>query len=357
MVEYLDGGRIQGSSTLTSSPPATSWKELGRTTLSSAGDSIDVSSFAAKDNLMILCSGNGTTAGQGHPRLRLGNSGIDTGTNYADRHSNNGSSDSTDTSQSFVYVSESDIDHNCLITTFINNISNREKLIINHSVRQASTGAGNTPSRFESVGKWANTSNAITDVEIIGHHTASYDFASGSELVVLGCDNDEADSGTNFWQELADVELTSSSTTIDSGTFTAKKYLWIQFYGNQSTGSSDSLLRFNSDSGSNYARRFSTNGGTDSTSISATSISNMAGSECNRDPFYSNIFIINKSDKEKLVIGELIFAETGAGAGNATARREWVAKWANTSAQITQSVLTSSSNYDTGSYIKVWGSD
>ena len=35
MVEYLDGGRIQGSSTLTVPPAKTSWKELGRTTLGS----------------------------------------------------------------------------------------------------------------------------------------------------------------------------------------------------------------------------------------------------------------------------------------------------------------------------------
>ena len=30
MVEYLSGGRIQGSSTLTETPPQTSWKELAR---------------------------------------------------------------------------------------------------------------------------------------------------------------------------------------------------------------------------------------------------------------------------------------------------------------------------------------
>ena len=52
MVEYLDGGRIQGSSTLTVPPAKTSWKELDRVTLGSTGDTLDTSTFTAKE---ILC--------------------------------------------------------------------------------------------------------------------------------------------------------------------------------------------------------------------------------------------------------------------------------------------------------------
>ena len=54
MVEYLSGNRILGSSTKVTTPPQTSWKELGRTTLSSTSSDITVSSFTAKDNLMVL---------------------------------------------------------------------------------------------------------------------------------------------------------------------------------------------------------------------------------------------------------------------------------------------------------------
>ena len=53
MVEYLSGGRIQGSSTLTQANH-TSWKELGRATLSSSGDVMTSGTIAAKDNMMIL---------------------------------------------------------------------------------------------------------------------------------------------------------------------------------------------------------------------------------------------------------------------------------------------------------------
>ena len=47
----------------------------------------------------------------------------------------------------------------------INNASN-EKLVIVNSMSQGSAGAGNAPNRQEKVGKWANTSNQITQITI-----------------------------------------------------------------------------------------------------------------------------------------------------------------------------------------------
>ena len=56
MVEYLSGNRIQGSSTLTSSPSPTGWKLLKRSTAVGSGgtQTVDSGTFTAKDNLMIL---------------------------------------------------------------------------------------------------------------------------------------------------------------------------------------------------------------------------------------------------------------------------------------------------------------
>ena len=51
MVEYLSGGRIQGSSTSASSPPQTSWKLLDRTPLTSASDTIAVSLAEERDTI------------------------------------------------------------------------------------------------------------------------------------------------------------------------------------------------------------------------------------------------------------------------------------------------------------------
>ena len=43
-----------GTGSVTGSVANTSWKELDRVTLGSAGDSIDTSTFSTKDNIMIL---------------------------------------------------------------------------------------------------------------------------------------------------------------------------------------------------------------------------------------------------------------------------------------------------------------
>ena len=72
--------------------------------------------------------------------------------------------------------------------------------------------------------------------------------------------------------------------------------------------------------------------------------------------FY-NLFIVNNSANEKLIIGHSV-DPTATGAGTAPDRAEHVAKWVNTSAQITDIDFDSTSgNYAAGSIIKVWGSD
>jgi hypothetical protein len=76
------------------------------------------------------------------------------------------------------------------------------------------------------------------------------------------------------------------------------------------------------------------------------------------NPKFINGFIINNSANEKLVISNSIEQNT-AGAGTAPQRREAVGKWAYTSGQITSVQITRSGagSFDTGSIIKVWGSD
>ena len=117
-----------------------------------------------------------------------------------------------------------------------------------------STGAGNAPRRLENFYKWANTSAQVNQVQLINEQSGSFD--SGSEIVVLGYDNDEADSGTSVWEELANVDLSGGTgNSLSSGTISAKKYLWVQAYLEQSgSGDTGNILRFNSDSGSNYSQ-------------------------------------------------------------------------------------------------------
>ena len=65
------------------------------------------------------------------------------------------------------------------------NEASKEKLVISESVGSGTAGAGNAPTRAETVGKWANTSNQISEVKIT---TSSNAFAEGSEVTVYGTD-------------------------------------------------------------------------------------------------------------------------------------------------------------------------
>jgi hypothetical protein len=351
VVEYLSGNRIQGSSTLTTSPPSTSWKEIGRTTLSSSGSNIDVSSLPAKDNLMILyygiASGNAPAA-----RIRFNS---DSNNNYAQRGSRNGSnaSGANRSNVSHTLASGSNESDEFAVTNVTNNAS-QEKLWITHEIDKLN-GTNQDPNRGEIVGKWTNTSNQISSVNI--YESESGSFASGSEVVVLGCDDDEADSGTVFWQELNKTTLTSSADTLTTGATSAisKKYLWVKAVliadGNIRTD-----VRLNNDSGSNYTRRRSNNGASDSTATGESSIDVYGDDTQNK---VVELFIINHQSEEKMVIGDIYMSDS-AGAGNAPNRCEFVAKWCNTSdliSRVTVNNTGASGSYAAGSYIQVWGSD
>ena len=358
MVEWLAGNRVRGLSTERTTSTGFNggftgvggWKELARTTLGSNNSTIDVSSIPDKRYYMILMDYTQTSDFSG--LHRLGNSSIDTGNNYHNRQSNNGG---TDASSQATYVR---LDNGWqsgdrkLAVEYIANKSDKEKLIMNHMVRSVTTGASQAPQRSEVVSKWSNISNVIDKFQMMNGGT----YASGSEVVVLGWDDADTHT-TNFWEELASVELSSASDTLSSGTITAKKYLWVQTYVKATGGTVEPDSRFNGDSGSNYADRYSINGSSDSTGTSLTK--GVRGLGCPYRAFF-NDFIINNASNEKLVIRNVIYPPT-SGSGSAPSRRETVGKWANTSNQITSIDWVDNSGgagqMDTGSIIKVWGSD
>jgi hypothetical protein len=145
---------------------------------------------------------------------------------------------------------------------------------------------------------------------------------------------------------------------LTSGTIPAKKYLWVQAYLKIASGTVDSnLWRFNADTGNNYAARYSRDGATDgaNASISHMNINFGAGTRNNQ---LINMFIINNSANEKLVTGSGI-SQGASGAGTAPNRLEFSPKWANTSSQITSIQCTQGNalNFESGTIMKVWGSD
>ena len=329
------------------------WVELGRTTLGSSGDSIDVTSLDDKRYYWVLSDLQQVTGDIG---AYLRNNG-DTGNNYANRASANGGSDQTFTTTSpFAYLGASGstgYGHNLFMSTYVSNLATKEKLYLSNYVGRNTAGAGTAPSRGECTIKHAQTTNPISQFNMDNVSAGSYN--TGSEMVVLGWDPADTHT-TNFWEELASVTTGSAGDTLESGTISAKKYLWIQAsYKNDGAADINALPRFNGDAGSNYSSRTSTNGAADNTRTSRTWVDLESGNQRAR---FANMFIINNASNEKLCIfNQMDYGASGA--STAPNRIEGVAKWANTSDQITsiQWNQLDAGDYAAGAELRVWGSD
>jgi hypothetical protein len=355
-VTYHAGRRIQATQADFDGTPSVSagWKELGRTTLGSCSTEINVTSLPDKRYYMIVRYWTKNTT-----RRQVFKFNNDAST-YAGRWSDNGSESNESCSigypQGFNGVDTSP--H--FTVEYVANKSDLEKLAVGSLVAQTTAGAANAPSRQEYVGKYDNTTDAIDEVNLhLGVPSGNGSFDSGSEVVVLGYDPDDTHT-TNFWEELASVELGSAGDSFDTGTFTAKKYLWIQVI-TLGTGAIRTGVRLGNgtvDSGANYAIRRSHNGAADSTFTSGTfGVVSSSGATSNDNEFI-NTFVINNASNEKLTISHYNRKNT-SGAGNVPNRGEVTGKWANTSNQCNIIGVHNDQGGDfaAGSIIKVWGSD
>lgn len=357
MVEWLAGNRIRGTTAERPnlglpSGSVGGWVELGRTTLGSAGDTITVSNLPDKRYYMFL---NDLTATGGTIaatlRLNNDNSGtVGVNGNYARRRSTNGASDNT-------YVDDVNMTLNAHTDTnprfdvgYLANLSSKEKLNITHGVYQTTAGSGYAPTRAEIVNKWDNTSDAINRLDVVNVGTGNFD--TGSEVVVLGWDPDDTHT-TNFWEELASVELSSAAEVISSGTISARKYLWVQGFI-KSTSQMSVEAQFNNDEDNNYARRRSDNGGSESIQINVSA--GVLEPNTTNNVFF-NFFVVNNSSNEKLALGHNVGQNT---AGTAPKRTETAFKWTNTTDQITEIDMVTflgTNPFLSGSILKVWGAD
>ena len=356
-IEWLAGNRLRGTtaerpSASLQSPSVGGWVELGRTTLGSSNATIDVSSIPDKRYYQIVWH-TSHTGSWNQPGLRLGNGTIDTGSNYAERYNFDGGSDSTNSPNTYHVQWANAAGPNTPLfgCMYISNLSSKEKLGITHVADQNTAGSGTAPRRSETVFKWVNTSNVLDRLEF--NNKGSGTFNSGSEIVVLGWDPTDTHT-TNFWEELASVDLSGGSADVlSSGTISAKRYLWVQFYVKKS-GSIVPEVSFNDSTANEYAYRFSDNGASDGTVQVNKSAFRTSTDDTNS---FVNMFIINNSSTEKLAIVHSSDVTT-TGAGAAPSRREIVAKWTGSS-QITKIDIdnVSSGNFDTASTMKVWGAD
>tara|TARA_Y100000590_G_scaffold456023_1_gene605739 strand:+ start:1572 stop:2510 length:939 start_codon:yes stop_codon:yes gene_type:complete len=310
------------------------WERLAHTELSATGDTVTTSTFTAKKNMKVI--GFIKSTGNVNIGFQIGNATIDSGDNYAYRANNDGGTDATNTGTAN-FITNGSFSGTAYIELSITNISAEEKLIIGHILKQGSSGAGTAPNRVEVVSKWVNTSNQANIARFINNDTG--DYLSGSYITVLG------------------AKESATSDTLSVTDMTAKKHLMVQVHVKINTALPLPALRFNNDSGSNYARRESRDGGTEITSTSSTSIflADVGGSE---GDISATCFVINESSKEKLLIAESIRG-LSSGSGTAPSRQETVAKWANTTNQITRVDLINGNtgNWAEGSEVTVYGTD
>jgi len=156
------------------------WEEIGRTKLSSAGDTISITGLPSRRYLLVMV--NVLQSGAITSVMRFNN---DSGTNYSLRYdNNNGGAGTAPSSASFGNFNSGTEDVLAQVT--ITNILSKEKICYADSTTTGAAGAGNTTGHVELNGKWANTSSVINRIDVI--NTGVGDFAIDSEVVVLGHD-------------------------------------------------------------------------------------------------------------------------------------------------------------------------
>ena len=375
-IKYLSGLRLTGTeaervaleTTSLTAIPQTSWKELARYTLTSNATSIRVGTgtqtgsgggtgnFTAKDNLMVLMYfpnlGSGLSAS---PNLTFNDDEGSSSNNYANRRNFNGGTDSGGDSQDFIEDLWNSGQADTFVCANIRNVLNKEKLLISHSVT-GGTSAGDTTTceSGEHNAKWVGTAQ-IVNLKM----TTSGGYASGSEIIVLGMDDDEADSGTNFWQELTYKTL-SANGTMQTDAFTAKKYLMADMFLRKPSATSTITTCFNDDFEDSSQTNYSTNNHEDGGTLDDRDNSKgIYAPEDNDDWNFFNLIIANPSGKEKLVYMHNQFSADGD--GNQPHRTEYYGKWQTTSGQITRIGIhqhdAGSMTIDDDSVIRVWGAN
>jgi len=158
------------------------WQEVGRTTLTVAGDTITVSSIPARKYLMFQI----TTAATGGTINAVLTFNGDTATNYSTRVSDNFGAGAAAASQSSIGLANATSTDSYLYIVEMANISAVNKLARYCGIRLNAAGAASAPEVRQGFGKWANTSAQISSVTIT--NTGTGDYAIGSEVVVLGHD-------------------------------------------------------------------------------------------------------------------------------------------------------------------------
>lgn len=156
--------------------------EIGRTTLGTAGGTITVLNLPNRRYLKILvsCLDTGGTIGA---NLRFNN---DSGTNYVYQNSDDFGARAAATGQTSIALDPAVNASPLFAEAAVVNHPSDEKQIHSTTVLADTAGSAAAPNSRELHGKWTNSSDTISRVDVINDGTG--DFAIGSEVIILGHD-------------------------------------------------------------------------------------------------------------------------------------------------------------------------
>jgi hypothetical protein len=154
------------------------WEEIGRTTLSVAGDTITVSSLPVRKYLRFIVSIINTGAAGCNMTFNG-----DTGANYAHRYTVGGAFGTAATSNNIGSLFNNTATGTGYAVVDLMNISTSPKAGTSTGI-EGTTSAASVPTLTVIAFKWTNATDAISSVTF--SNAAAGDYAIGSEAVVLG---------------------------------------------------------------------------------------------------------------------------------------------------------------------------
>lgn len=156
------------------------WEKDGSKTLQSAGNNVTVSSLTDNKFSLVLSTTIADSSGGTQQSLQFNG---DTLSNYGRRYnSGNGGSDGANNSTRISTGAAPAANSIGFTVNYVCNITGKEKMAISFGGDTYTLGS-TAPSRYEAVGKWANTT-AIDRIDIF--NPTSGNFQSGSVSSVIG---------------------------------------------------------------------------------------------------------------------------------------------------------------------------
>jgi len=158
-----------------------------------------------------------------------------------------------------------------------------------------------------------------------------------------------------WWEELGRTTLSSSAASVSLSSLPVRKYLKVLIKYTTTGGTNDAGLRYNNDSGSNYATRYANPGSAAATDINQ--IFSILSGATTLQPTFVDLEFLNNTTEEKMGWGTKQDIG-GTGSGTSPGVLQVYYKWSNTVDPITRIdlvKLTGAGLFNTGSEIIVLG--